>query len=169
MYTMRMRYAAFIRGVGPENPNTKNDKLKALFESLGFTDVVPFISSGNVMFSSGMRSADKLESMIEKAMAARLDFNKDVFVRSADELLALVQKDPFKGASHGGKTYLLVTFIRTEPREAFTAIDMAKSDGQKAMAEIEKKYGKEATSRTWNTVCRMLAKMQKAPSAIRPR
>lgn len=47
-----MKYAAFIRGVGPENPNMHQEPLKKFFRSLGFTNVSVVISSGNVVFET---------------------------------------------------------------------------------------------------------------------
>jgi|GEM_PF-2527048 len=40
-----MKYVAFIRGVGPENPNMHGDKLTQFFEELGFSNVQTVISS----------------------------------------------------------------------------------------------------------------------------
>ena len=153
-----MKYAAFIRGVGPENPNTRNDKLKMLFEQLGFTDVRPVISSGNVIFSSSFRSSAALEVKIEKAMREELDFDKEVFVRSQNELKAMLKEDPFKGAEHSRETYLLVTFMKKAPHQIFTMLNVTKNDPS-FMTDLERKYGKSITSRTWKTINRMVEKM----------
>ncbi|MBA3630747.1 MAG: DUF1697 domain-containing protein [Actinobacteria bacterium] len=40
-------YVALLRGIGPSNPNMRNDRLRAVFEDLGFSNVRAVISSGN--------------------------------------------------------------------------------------------------------------------------
>lgn len=44
-------YVALLRGIGPANPNQRNDKLRGVFEEFGFEDVRT-VSSGNVLFRS---------------------------------------------------------------------------------------------------------------------
>ena len=46
------KYIAFLRGIGPGNPNMRNEKLRGAFEELGFKNVQSVISSGNVIFDS---------------------------------------------------------------------------------------------------------------------
>lgn len=156
-----MIYIAMIRGIGPENPNTRNDKLKELFEKLGFADVRPIISSGNVVFSSGSRSGRALEAKIEKAMEEHLSFKNLVFVRSKADIERLIERDPFKGAEHGRTSYLLVTFLKKEPHELFSKIDVTKT-GPEFMQALERTHGKAITSRTWKTIQRIYEKMSTA-------
>src|SRR4051794_39258331 len=94
-------YVALIRGVGPTNPNMRNDKLAAVLKGLGCTDVQPILASGNLIFRSTMRSTDQCETRIEKAFREKLDLTSDVIVRRQDELEALVKSNPFKSAEHG--------------------------------------------------------------------
>ena len=44
-----MRYVALLRGIGPSNPNMRNERLRELFQKLGFQNVQTVISSGNVL------------------------------------------------------------------------------------------------------------------------
>ena len=64
------RYVALLRGVSPMN--AKMADLKSCFETLGFTDVKTVLSSGNVVFSSTLKSDKKLLAMIEAGMSADL-------------------------------------------------------------------------------------------------
>jgi uncharacterized protein (DUF1697 family) len=159
-YIHHMKYAAFIRGIMPANPKTRNDKLRAAFEKIGLTDVQPVISSGNVIFSSSSRSAAALEAKIEAVLRSECDFDKDVFVRSQAELEALMAKDPFKGKTHGRSTYLIVTFTKGEQREFLAAFDVTQESGQEMMKSLEKRHGKNITTRTWKTVERIVGKMK---------
>ena len=153
-------YAAFIRGIMPMNPNMRNAKLCGVFESLGFTDVKAVISSGNIIFKSSSKSAPALEAKIQKALNAELGFPGDTFVRSKEELEAMIKKDPFKGAEHSRETYLIVSFLKVPPHEVFTTLDVTINKTPEFMKDIEKKYGKVVTTRTWKTIGRIVDKMK---------
>lgn len=153
-------YAALLRGIGPENPNTRNEKLRNVFEELGFEGVQAIISSGNVIFQSAESDVGKLENRIEKALSARLDFKNPVIIRSRADLERLIQNDPFKGKEHSRTSYLIVTFLRGDPSELFNVLDTTKTDTPGFMTKLEKKYGKVITTRTWKTVQRIVKKME---------
>lgn len=153
-------YVALIRGIGPTNPNMRNEKLAGILETLGCTRVRPVLASGNLVFSSTARSTAVLETRIEKALAEKLALANDVIVRRQDELEAILKKDPFKGAEHGRQWYLIVTFRKTGEPPVFNKLDRAKMDAPDAMLDLEKRYGKKITTRTWNTVLKIVAKMR---------
>lgn len=175
------KYAALIRGIGPGDPRMKNDKLRGVFEALGFTDVQSVISSGNIIFSSALRSRAKLEAMIEAALPQMLGFERSVIIRSEQQLRELIAAEPFAGAPHNEGSYLLVTFFK-HPTTVDLALPyqplgktykiIAYVDGalcsitdnttvktSDIMAWLERKFGKEMTSRTPLTVERILKKM----------
>ncbi len=151
-------YAALLRGIMPSNPNMKNERLRAVFEGLGFSNVKTVISSGNVIFDSKMKDIPALEKKIETALLKELGIKSPAYIRSKEELRHLLKKDPFKGLEHGRKLYLIVSFVRSAPREIFTIIDMTAGTAG-FMRDIEKKYDKDVTTRTWKTVERILTKM----------
>jgi uncharacterized protein (DUF1697 family) len=64
-------YVALLRGIMPMNPNMKSEKLKAVFESLGFKNVATVIASGNVVFDSPSKDLDALEARIGKDITTR--------------------------------------------------------------------------------------------------
>lgn len=163
-----MQYAALLRGIGPGNPDTKNEKLKAAFESAGFTNVQTIISSGNLIFESRLKDTARLETRAEKALSEKLGLTKNfVVIRSREELEGLVKKNPFKGKGHGEDFYLLITFFkdRTKAKDGYiaSAIPMKSIDGPKLMADLEKKHGKQITSRTWLTLQRIVRKFDSLP------
>jgi uncharacterized protein (DUF1697 family) len=153
-------YAAFLRGIMPTNPNMRNEKLRGVFESLGFSDVKTVISSGNVIFKSEIKNYQKLEETIEKALTKQLGINSGVFIRSLEDLKNLIKRDPFKGKNHTRTTYLLVTFLKKKPCELFTVINLENAKTPDFMKILDKEHGKENTSRTWKTVQRMVEKME---------
>lgn len=147
-------------------------KLQAVVESLGFTGVRPLLSSGNVLFESESSDMGQMETLMEKAWPEKLGFNSKTIVRSQSQLLALVEKDPYKGTSHAPSTYLLVTFFKHPQSELkgnyyrdlkvnalCSNIDTTASRTPDFMVKLERQFGKEITSRTWLTVHRILKKM----------
>ena len=154
-----MKYVAFIRGVGPENPNMHQDKLKKFFESLGFTNVKVLLSSGNVTFESSKENGKSLENQIEENLPKMLGFKKATIVRSYDELKRVFNSDPFHGTQDTPTSRLNVTFLKNG-KEVFSSIDTVNIGTVKIMATLEKQHGKEITTRTWKTVGKVLKKME---------
>jgi uncharacterized protein (DUF1697 family) len=176
------KYIALMRGIGPGNPNMRNDKLRKVLENLKFLNVTPVISSGNVIFESDKTDKKALESMIEKAWPEKLGFNSTTIVRSQKDLEKLIKANPFGDLEHGSSSYLLVTFFKnptkinftlpyTPPDKTyklisevnntlFTVTDNTKIKTPNLMTWLEKQFGKQITSRTWKTVERIHKKME---------
>jgi uncharacterized protein (DUF1697 family) len=113
-------YAAFLRGVnlGP-NRKISSAQLKELFEGLGFGDVTPFRTSGNVAFEAQKKPEAKLRTEIEKALEKAMGAEVTVFVRSAAEMRKLAKSTPFPAkqlAASKGK--LQVALLATKPSAA---------------------------------------------------
>jgi uncharacterized protein (DUF1697 family) len=172
------KYVALLRGIGPGNPNMHNDKLRGVLESLGLQHVQSVISSGNVLFESSITSAPKLEAMIQEAWPAKLGFNSTTIVRSYKDLQELIHKKPFGNRAHSPRTSLNVTFIKAKPamagkvfagenyevltiydREVCSIVDTTAAKTPQLMAQLEKRFGKDITTRTWKTVLRIASKM----------
>ena len=159
----------------------RNDKLRGVFENLGFENVQTVISSGNVIFDSASRAVRQLEERIEKAIPEELGFNSTTIIRSKAQIQRLVDEDPFEGMEHSQKSSLNVTFLKKNTRidiefpytvenRAYrllgmyegaicSVIDLTSSKTPDLMSWLEKKFGKEITTRTWKTVERILKAM----------
>lgn len=158
-----MKYVALLRGIGPGNPNMHQIKLKEFFEGLGFRNVRPVISSGNVVFESNEKDISRLESQIEKEIPIKLGYKSTTIVRSEEDLLKLINKDPFEGKQDVTVSRFNVTFIKNPPSEiTYTVNTSIQGNTPNTMALLEKKHGKEITTRTWKTVHRILKKMEQA-------
>ena len=156
-----MKYVAFLRGILPGNPNMRNEKLRVVFEDLGFKNVQTVISSGNVLFEDGKENIQKLQEKIEKALDKKLGLSKTTtIIRSFDQLQKLIKSDPFKGKEHGSSSYLNVTFLK-KGGEVFNAVDLSDATTPQLMSKLEKSHGKEITTRTWKTVNRVFTKLSK--------
>lgn len=175
------KYVALLRGIGPGKRNMQNDKLRGVFEQLGFTNVQSVISSGNIIFESDSTDMGEMEKQIEEAWPAMLEFTSTTIIRSQQQIQKLVESTPFNDLEHSNKTFLMVTFFK-KPQELpfklphhpdnkayyFTSGDSTElcsvTDNtivktSDIMAFIEKQFGKDITSRSYLTVQRILKKM----------
>ena len=166
------RYAAFLRGVMPMN--AKMPALKSAFEAAGFTDVRTVLGSGNVVFTAPRASESSLERKAEAAMNKRLGREFLTIVRSVDALRELLASEPYAAFDSPPDAKRIVTFLRAAPttlpklpieldgvrilaiedREVLT--DYVRTPkGPVFMTLLEKTFGKEATTRTWDTIAKV--------------
>ena len=168
------RYAAFLRGVSPMN--AKMPELKRCFEAAGFSDVKTVLSSGNVVFSARASSEASLERKVETAMKKQLGRAFLTIVRPLDALRTILASDPYGAFRLSPGAKRVVTFLRNRPRaklelpieldgarilsleggEAFSAY-VPGPRGPVFMTLIEKTFGQEVTTRTWETVKKVAA------------
>lgn len=92
-------YVALLRGIGPGNPNMRNERLRGVFAGLGFGKVRTVLASGNVLFEDPSRAIRAFETRIEMALPQALGFRSTAIIRSRNQLEALVNDDPFRGSS----------------------------------------------------------------------
>ncbi|MGC4001255.1 MAG: DUF1697 domain-containing protein [Anaeromyxobacter sp.] len=166
------RYAAFLRGVMPQN--CKMPALKAAFEAAGFTDVKTVLGSGNVVFTARAARPEALARKAEAAMQAALGNAFATQIREVEALRALLEADPFAAFELPAGSKRVVTFLRqpakglkvpialesarilgVEGCEAFSAYVPDPKIGPVFMQLIEKTFGKDVTTRTWDTVAKV--------------
>jgi uncharacterized protein (DUF1697 family) len=163
------RYVALLRGITPTN--AKMPALKAAFEAAGFADVKTVLGSGNLVFTARRSTDEALQRKAEAAMTRSLGRSFLTIVRSIDTLRELLDADPFADFDVAPGAKRVVTFLRNAPataaalppalegarihavagREVFTSYVR----GPKTpvfMTLIERTFGKEQTTRTWDTV-----------------
>ena len=110
-------HAAFLRGVNlGSHHRVSSAELRSLFEALGFEDVSTFRTSGNVAFTAGREAAAKLTARIERALADSLDLKVAVFLRTASELRAIADHQPFPAKQvEASKGKLQVSLLSKPP------------------------------------------------------
>lgn len=111
-----MRYAAFIRAVNlGRNRRVTGARLKELFEEAGAEAVSTFRTSGNVVFEAPRDMTSELEGHLEKA----LRHDMAIFLRSAKQLKAMAEHEPFPaGEVEASKGKLQVLLLRSKPSAA---------------------------------------------------
>ena len=170
-------YVAFLRGVnlGPQR-SVAMPRLAEIGRELGYADVWTYVNSGNLVLTT-----DKAPATVEREVARALEqeygARVDVMVRSADELRAVLETNPFPDASTSRVT---VAFLKGPAppgaRERVAAAATAAEpfvlagrevwvhygDGQaksKLGAGFSAVVGVSATTRTVGTLSKIVAKI----------
>jgi len=164
----RQAYAAFLRGISPMN--AKMPELKRAFERAGFDEVRTLLSSGNVVFSAPATPVAELERQAEAAMQKHVGNAFVTFVRPLSALRRLLASDPFGEFDLQPHSKRIVTFVRHKVRAPALPIER---DGARILAVrgteifsaytpsprgpvfmqlLDKHFGKQTTTRTWETI-----------------
>ena len=106
---------ALLRAVNVGGRKLPMADLRALVESLGFSDVRTYIQSGNVVFTSPR--APKAE-LLEAAIEERFGLAVDVILRSSAQLERALAQDPFPDAD---RARVHVGFMASKPGAAVVA------------------------------------------------
>ena len=153
--------------------------LKALYESLGFTDVVTYIQSGNVIFKTTGKSAEAgLAVKIETAIEARYKFSVPVIIRSTEEIEQIIAANPFLKNQDVSPDKLHVTFLSRKPektladgiallndspdqfiihgKEVYLHCPGSYGETKLSNTFFEKKLNVTATTRNWKTIGKLL-------------
>ncbi|MEX0890741.1 MAG: DUF1697 domain-containing protein [Gemmatimonadota bacterium] len=112
------RYAAFLRAINVGGHNVKMDRLRALFAEFGCAEVSTHIASGNVMFSAADPGAPELEARIEAGLEGALGYGVATFLRTPEELAAILEAAPLSEAPEGATVYIGFTRGPLTPAEA---------------------------------------------------
>lgn len=173
-----MIHVALLRGinVGSARRVAMAD-LRTWLTDLGYTDVRTLLQSGNAVFRTPKRPAMVRREM-EKALAEGAGFRIDCVLRSAAELRAVFDLNPFGDVATDPARYH-VSFLDVpgawpeidpaayEPervhlaeREAYFWLPGG-TQQSKIMAAFPARKGEVATVRNWNTVTKLLALAEK--------
>lgn len=160
--------------------NLKMADLKRAFELAGFTDVKTLLSSGNVVFSASPAKETTLARRAEAALEQHVGNAFFTFVRSIDSLQKLLASDPYAGVKLQPGSKRVVTFLAAPPKplpklpieldgarilaiaghEVFTAY-VPSPKGPVFMTLLQKTFGKDITTRTWDTVTKLAKALPK--------
>ena len=166
-------YVALLRAINLGSRNKVSmAALRELFAALGAEDVRTYVQSGNVVFDSS-RSATRLSKAIGDRIARDLGLQVEVLVRTAKQLKAVVDGNPFAGRGVDAAT-LHVTFLSEAPtaarvrgldpdgfapdefrvvgKEVYLRCPNGYGRSKLTNAYFEKQLGVAATTRNWRTV-----------------
>jgi uncharacterized protein (DUF1697 family) len=89
-----VKYIAFLRGINVGNIRIKMTDLKAAFENMGFTDVVTYLQTGNVVFRSD-KKLEAIKPILEKGLSDTFKYDAYVLLYPFDVLTAIIAAFPF--------------------------------------------------------------------------
>jgi uncharacterized protein (DUF1697 family) len=172
-------HLALLRGINVSGTKMiKMDVLKKALESIGFTNVVTYIQSGNVFVSTEEESASKVGFLIKQEIYKTFGHDVPVVVIGKEDLQLCLKRNPFLKEKDVDLKKLYVSFVsKTLTSESIhdlkisnikpdeVAIDESriyiKYDVSPAKTRldnnyIEKKLILTSTIRNWNTVNKLL-------------
>lgn len=151
--------------------NAKMPELQRAFEAGDFTDVKTVLATGNVVFTARAASEASLAKKCEAAMTTELGKTFLTIIRSVDALRALLAADPFAEFRIPAAAKRVVTFLRDKPTKKLAlpvefdgakilclkgseifSVYVPSPRGAVFMRLIEKTFGRDVTTRTWDTV-----------------
>lgn len=173
------KYIALLRGINVSGVKIiKMEDLRAIFTNMGYSSVQTYIQSGNVVFEATTMPVARLTYSITKGLEAALGYHVPVVVIKASAMQAIAKADVFTNTMNtpaNAKKY--VAFLEKKPakeQEAvlntltnpadtyliqgdviYIAIDESKGKSLFTNMLLEKKLKLYATTRNWNTVCKL--------------
>lgn len=173
------KYIALLRGINVGGHHkVPMERLRSELEKLGYSRIVTLLNSGNVVFEA--HATADLETQIEKHLQHVFGFPIPVLLRDFEGILAIAKSNPFENIEVTGNTRLYVSFLKTATKRdltlphlsqdgsfqiiavknntIFSVLDISKGKTVKGMDELEQLFGKEITTRNWNTIMKLANK-----------
>lgn len=171
-------YISLLRGINVGgNKKIRMADLKALYESLGFSNVQTLLQSGNVVFETDTDSA-QLAGQIEAGILNTFGFESKIILRTCAQLRAVVEHNPYTAPQLAEPSKALVTFLADTPatgaiqtlmndhqgtetlhiigRELFVFYTDGAGRSKLTNVFIEKRLKTTGTARNWNTIQKLL-------------
>jgi len=108
-------YVAFLRAVNVGGRWVKMADLRETLSDNGFDEVETYIQSGNVRLRSRLRSAAKVEQLVESLVLDHFGLAVPTMVRTPAELVALSETVSALEHPLPGEPRRYVTFLKEEP------------------------------------------------------
>ena len=115
-------YIAFLRAINVGGRFVKMADLRTGLSHKGFGDVQSYIQSGNLRFTSSLRSAVKVELALETSLEELCGFTVRTIVRTPEQLAEVASygadlEDPLEG-----QVRRYVTFLKEKPDDGLVAM-----------------------------------------------
>lgn len=175
-------FVALLRGinVGGHHKVPMAD-LRELLQDEGFTEVQTLLNSGNVILSTSSLSSPQLAQQLARCLDNRFGFAIPVQVYRGSELTAFYHLAPFREMTSSGDLRFYVSFLPEKPadppalpwisddeslqivsisgRMVGSIVNIRQSKTPDAMKILERFFGKGITTRNWNTLEKIVARM----------
>lgn len=177
-----MKYVAFFRNLNLGRPHCPTrTQFEAAFQAAGAASAHSFLTNGTMVFEPAPGARPRV--LLSRACALlrqACGLREPAFLRRVDELAALVATDPFMGVDRGDVYECCVSFLHphSAPLEGLPLesprgdLRLLSHTGTEVLsvsrkvgntpgspnAWLEKRLGLPATTRSWNTVLRVVAR-----------
>ncbi len=176
-------YIAFLRGINVSGHHkVPMAELRTTMETLKCKRVQTLLNSGNLIFESETTDLKQLEKGISTHLEQTFGFPIPTILRKAATLVRLLKNNPFKDIELNKDLRFYVSFLRKDPEgdlklpwqsddqsfkimslidgTVISVLDLSIGKTPKALAAFEKFFGKEITTRNWNTIKRIEKKLK---------
>lgn len=152
-------------------------ELKSILSNLGYENVKTILNSGNILFETKKKDSAGLERIIELALSEHFGFPIPVILIPQNQISELVNEEPFARVEVHKNIRLYVSFLKessttklklpyiskdnafkiigVKNKMILSVLDITASNTPKGMEDLEKLFGKNITTRNWNTIQRL--------------
>ncbi|MCE4955953.1 DUF1697 domain-containing protein [Macrococcoides caseolyticum] len=170
-------FICLLRGINVNGIKIKNSDLKAVFETIGFTDVTLVLQTGNVIYNTDLDLASQ-KKVIEDTLGETFNYDAFVIVRDAKAMQYLIDDYPFD-LSADMQPYVI--FVNSDdiiqdllklPRDVDEFVQLGNNvvywtvrkgmtlDSKFGKALGKKQYKSETTTRNLRTIEKIVAKIK---------
>ncbi len=172
-------YISILRGINVSGKKKiKMVELKAMYERMGFEDVVTYIQSGNVLFRAAAADLEEMAGRIRAEILETFGHEVPVLVLTKDYLEQVAARHPFIKTGEEPLNQLVVTFLASAPDRVLVEAlaDFVYKDDRFLIADqavyaycpggygttklsnnfFERKLKVTATTRNWKTVGKLV-------------
>jgi uncharacterized protein (DUF1697 family) len=177
-----VKHAAFFRNLNLGRPSCPGKaQLEQAFVDAGAREAASFLGNGTVLFAAPTRVAPrKLLLAVSELLESRCGFVEPVYARPLSYLAELVASEPFALVDRAAVHECCVSFLHPDAVLPLALAIEAKSRGVEVLrftpgealsvsrktgktpgspnAFLEKLLGRPVTTRSWNTVARLVQK-----------
>lgn len=154
-------------------------ELRQVLEGMGYKNVRTILNSGNITLESD-QEISALQETIRQKIEAHFGFAIPTLIRSLETLASIVALDPFQDYELTKETRFYITLLpevrpasltlpwqsedksfiifKHEKDIVLSVLDLKISGSPEAMKILEQQYGKNITTRNWNTIDRIIKK-----------
>lgn len=183
MKDKKEKYVAFLRGINVGGHHkVPMVELKKELQKLELENVVTLLNSGNIIFDSSCENISILEKKISEHLKIYFGFPIPTIIIKFEMIYELLSKNPFKDVKLTNNIRLYVSFLYENDKSELklpwkssdksyeiikkidkiilSVLDLSVSKTPKAMGALEKYFGKDITTRNWNTIKRIEKKLK---------
>ncbi len=169
----------FLRGINVGGHHkVPMAELRNKLTEIGCLNVRTLLNTGNFVFDTNQTNIQDLENKMEEYLSNSFGFPIPAIIRTRKEISDLVAENPFEKIEVHKDIRLYVSFLKDAPKAELTipyvsddktyqiisvkekiilsVLDLSTTNTPKGMDVLEKLYGKNITTRNWNTVKKVI-------------